>query len=119
MRRICVYCGSNPGRNPAYADAAKELAGVLVRHEIQLVYGGADKGIMGVLANAVLERGGQALSPRGELFTADNIKARLTMRDLMESLRASGVDAGGQDAFGHADRKAFADRLDRILAQQH
>lgn len=59
MRRICVYCGSNPGRSPAYADAAKELAGVLVRHEIQLVYGGADKGIMGVLANAVLERGGQ------------------------------------------------------------
>jgi uncharacterized protein (TIGR00730 family) len=60
MRRICVYCGSNPGRSPAYADAAKSLARVLVRHEIELVFGGADKGVMGVLANAVLERGGKA-----------------------------------------------------------
>lgn len=58
MRRICVYSGSNPGRNPAYAEVAKALARVLVRHEIELVYGGADKGVMGVLANAVLERGG-------------------------------------------------------------
>lgn len=59
MRRICVYCGSNPGRNSAYADVAKELARVLVRHDIDLVYGGSDKGVMGVLANAVLERGGR------------------------------------------------------------
>ena len=59
MLRICVYCGSNAGARPVYADAAKELAGVLVRHEIELVYGGADKGIMGVLADAVLEQGGK------------------------------------------------------------
>lgn len=59
MRRVCVYCGSSPGRNPAYASAAKELAGVLVRHEIELVYGGADRGIMGILANAVLGGGGK------------------------------------------------------------
>ncbi len=59
MRRICVYCGSSPGRDPVYSDAARALAGVLVRHEIELVYGGADKGIMGVLANAVLEQGGK------------------------------------------------------------
>ena len=59
MRRICVYCGSNPGRRRAYAEAAKELARVLVRHEVELVYGGADRGLMGVVANAVLERGGK------------------------------------------------------------
>ena len=59
MRRICVYCGSSPGRRPIYARAAKELAGVLVRHELELVYGGADKGIMGVIADAVLEQGGK------------------------------------------------------------
>ena len=59
MRRICVYCGSSPGRNPAYTAAAKELARVLVRHEIELVYGGADRGIMGVLANTVLDNGGK------------------------------------------------------------
>jgi len=58
------------------------------------------------------------LSPRGERFTRDNIKARLTMRDLMESLRASGVDSGGQAALNQADRKAFADQLDRILARR-
>lgn len=59
MRRICVYCGSNTGVRRVYADVARELADVLVRHEIELVYGGADKGIMGVLADAVLEQGGR------------------------------------------------------------
>ena len=59
MRRICVYCGSNPGKDPSYADAARDLADVLVRHDLELVYGGADKGIMGIIANAVLERGGK------------------------------------------------------------
>ena len=59
MRRLCVYCGSNSGSRPAYADAARELAEVLVRHEIELVYGGADRGIMGVIANAVLAGGGK------------------------------------------------------------
>ena len=59
MRRICVYCGSNNGKRPVYADAARELADVLVRHDLELVYGGADKGIMGVIADAVLERGGK------------------------------------------------------------
>jgi uncharacterized protein YaiI (UPF0178 family) len=69
------------------------------------------------LAAEIIENQGQALSPRGELFTRDNIKVRLTMRDLMESLRASGIDSGGQAPLSHADRKAFADQLDRILAR--
>lgn len=59
MRRICVYCGSNSGIRPEYADTARDLADTLIRHDLELVYGGADKGIMGVLANAVLERGGK------------------------------------------------------------
>ena len=59
MRRICVYCGSSPGKRPEYAAAAQQLAGVLVRHEIELVYGGADKGTMGIIADAVLEQGGK------------------------------------------------------------
>ncbi|MGI9233767.1 MAG: TIGR00730 family Rossman fold protein [Woeseiaceae bacterium] len=59
MKRVCVYCGSNDGSRPVYATAARELAEVLVRHEIELVYGGADKGIMGVIANEVLQRGGK------------------------------------------------------------
>ena len=67
------------------------------------------------LAAEIIENEGQALSPRGELFTADNIKARLTMRDLMESLRSSGIDSGGQAPLNHSDRKAFADQLDKII----
>ena len=59
MRRICVYCGSNAGVREEYADAARDMAEVLVGHELELVYGGANKGIMGVLANAVLELGGK------------------------------------------------------------
>ncbi len=60
MRRICVYCGSNTGTRPEYAEAARNLAEVLVRHDLELVYGGAAKGIMGVIADAVLEFGGSA-----------------------------------------------------------
>ena len=59
MRRICVYCGSNTGGNERYTAAARDLADVLVRHDYELVYGGAAKGTMGVLADAVLERGGK------------------------------------------------------------
>ena len=69
------------------------------------------------LAAEIIENEGQALSPRGELFTADNIKARLTMRDLMESLRSSGIDSGGQAPLNHSDRKAFADQLDKIITR--
>jgi uncharacterized protein YaiI (UPF0178 family) len=69
------------------------------------------------LAAEVIEAGGQALSSRGELFTTENIKARLTMRDLMESLRASGIDSGGQAPLNQGDRKAFADQLDRIISR--
>ena len=58
MQRICVYCGSNAGNDPAYSAAAEELAGLLVDAGLELVYGGAHKGTMGVLADAVLERGG-------------------------------------------------------------
>lgn len=60
MRRICVYCGSNTGTRPDYAEAAKNLAEVLVRRDLELVYGGAAKGIMGVIADTVLEHGGTA-----------------------------------------------------------
>lgn len=69
------------------------------------------------LANEVIEKGAVALSPRGELFTASTIKARLNMRDFMDTMRASGVQIGGPPALSHADRKLFADQLDRYLAR--
>lgn len=69
------------------------------------------------LADEVLQTGGQALSPRGELFTPSNIKARLNMRDFMETLRASGEHGGGPSALNQSNRKQFADHLDRILSK--
>lgn len=58
MRRLCVYCGSSEGRRKVYAAAATELAAVLVHHDIELVYGGSSVGIMRILADEVLQRGG-------------------------------------------------------------
>ena len=69
------------------------------------------------LADEVIKKGGEALSPRGERYTADNIKARLNIRDFLDTLRGSGIDTGGPPALNQADRKAFADHLDRILAK--
>ena len=68
------------------------------------------------LAAEVIEKGGCALGPRGELYTTENIKARLNIRDFMDTLRASGIDTGGPPALSQTDRKKFADHLDRLLA---
>lgn len=69
------------------------------------------------LAAAVIERGAHALNPRGELYTPENIRERLNVRDFLDTLRASGVNTGGPAALGHADRQAFANQLDRLLHQ--
>jgi len=67
------------------------------------------------LAAEAIEKGAVAINPRGELYTPENIRQRLTMRDFMEQMRASGVDTGGPPAFSQADRQAFANQLDRLL----
>jgi hypothetical protein len=67
------------------------------------------------LAAEVIEKGGCALSPRGELHTKDNIRARLNMRDFLDTMRASGIDTGGPPALSQGNRKAFAGHLDRLL----
>ena len=68
------------------------------------------------LAAEVIAKGCLALNPRGELYTEDNIRQRLNMRDFMDTLRGSGVDTGGAASFSHSDRQAFANQLDRLLA---
>lgn len=68
------------------------------------------------LAAQVIDKGGHALNPRGELYDADNIRERLAMRDLMDELRGSGIDTGGPAPFSQQDRTAFANQLDRFLA---
>ena len=67
MQRICVYCGSSPGRRPIYAENARRLAQSLVERGLGLVYGGASVGVMGVLADAVLAAGGEVVGiiPQG------------------------------------------------------
>lgn len=67
------------------------------------------------LAAMVVEKGAHALNPRGELYTADNIKQRLTMRNFMEELRSSGINTGGPASLSLAERQDFANQLDRIL----
>ena len=69
------------------------------------------------LAAEVIEKGGHALSPRGELHTTENIRARLNMRDFLDTMRASGVDTGGPPALSQRDRQDFANNLDRFLTR--
>jgi uncharacterized protein len=70
------------------------------------------------LAAQVVEKGAHALNPRGELYTPDNIKARLNLRDFMATLRDSGVNTGGPPPLSLGDRQAFANHLDRLLAKR-
>ncbi len=61
IKYLCVYCGSRPGRLPAYTEAATALAQALVKHQIGLVYGGASIGLMGTVADEVLALGGDVI----------------------------------------------------------
>jgi uncharacterized protein YaiI (UPF0178 family) len=67
------------------------------------------------LAAATIEKGAHALNPRGELYSQDNIRERLSMRNFMDELRSSGLTTGGPAALNARDRAAFANSLDRIL----
>lgn len=67
------------------------------------------------LASDVIEKDCVALNPRGELYTKDNIKARLYMRDFMDTLRSSGIETGGPPPMSRRDRQKFASHLDKLL----
>lgn len=93
IRTVCVYCGASPGRRAAYSDAARALASVLVERGIGLVYGGGRVGLMGAIADAVLEAGGHVTGviPRAlaskevahdglsELIVSESMHARKTV----------------------------------------
>ena len=70
------------------------------------------------LAADVIEKGGHALNPRGELYSTENIKTRLSMRDFMDTLRASGIDTGGPPALSKSNRQDFANNLDKLLTRK-
>ncbi len=69
------------------------------------------------LADEVIGKGGHALNPRGELYSADTIKAKLNMRDFMDTMRASGIHTGGPAALSQSDRQAFANHLNTLLSR--
>ena len=69
------------------------------------------------LAFQVIDKGGHALNPRGELYSRDNIRQRLSLRNFMEELRSSGVNTGGPPSLSQSDRQAFANELDRFLTR--
>jgi len=70
------------------------------------------------LAAEVVAKGATALDPRGELYTEENVRARLNVRDFMESLRSSGIETGGPAALTAKDRQNFANQLDTLLAKK-
>ena len=67
------------------------------------------------LADRVVAKGGYAINPRGELYTENNIKERLALRDFMDELRSTGTITGGPPSFSPKDRQLFANQLDRFL----
>jgi hypothetical protein len=69
------------------------------------------------LAAQVIAKGAHAIDPRGDRYTPDNIRERLVLRDFMEQMRSTGQVTGGPPPFGPSDRQAFANALDRLLAQ--
>lgn len=69
------------------------------------------------LASEAIDKGATALNPRGDLYTTENIKARLNMRDFMETMRSSGVDTGGPPPINQKDRQKFANQLDKFIVQ--
>ncbi|MED1437862.1 TIGR00730 family Rossman fold protein [Aeribacillus composti] len=79
MRRVCVFAGSNPGTNPKYKEAAVKLGEELVKNRLELVYGGSSIGLMGVIANTVLELGGTVLGVMPtNLFQGEVVHKHLT-----------------------------------------
>jgi uncharacterized protein (TIGR00730 family) len=73
FQRICVFCGSNAGTNPAYREAAAALGELLIRRGIELVYGAGNIGLMGVIADAVLARGGKVIGVIPEALMAKEV----------------------------------------------
>ncbi|NBV09972.1 MAG: TIGR00730 family Rossman fold protein, partial [Chitinophagia bacterium] len=61
IQSVTVFCGSKPGKNPAYEQQAIQLGNLLAKHQVTLIYGGGNKGIMGAVANGCLKNGGKVI----------------------------------------------------------
>lgn len=87
MQRICVYCGSSPGARPIYSEAARALGRALLERDLGLVYGGANRGLMGLVADEVLAGGGEVIGviPHG-LVELEVAHSGLTEQHVVETL---------------------------------
>ncbi|MCK0154419.1 TIGR00730 family Rossman fold protein [Alcanivorax sp. S6407] len=103
MKKICVYCGSSSGKGDAYLSAADSLAQALVERELGLVYGGASIGVMGALAKAVMERGGEVIGIMPEALMSREIGSdHLTELQVVASM--------------HERKAAMAEQSDGFIA---
>ncbi|MFB9951223.1 TIGR00730 family Rossman fold protein [Rhizobium puerariae] len=102
IRSICVYCGSQPGRDPAYIAAGRALGKSIAAHGLQLVYGGGTKGIMGAVASGVLSNGGQVTGIIPE-FLVDMEATRHSLGQLNELIVTEDMHARKHKMFERAD----------------
>ncbi|UCV08042.1 TIGR00730 family Rossman fold protein [Dechloromonas denitrificans] len=92
MKRICVFCGSNPGHNPLYRSEAEKLGRLLAARGIELVYGGGNVGLMGAVADACLAAGGAAIGVIPEALMGKEVAGRhvehraLTRLEVVDSM---------------------------------
>ena len=118
MKRVCVFCGSNVGARPVYADAARAVGGALARRGCGLVYGGGCIGLMGIVADAVLAHGGEVIGVIPEALVAKELAHRglteLRVVGSMHERKASMADLA--DAFialpgGYGSFEEFCEML--------
>ncbi len=83
INAICVYCGSSPGTDPAFVDAARDFGKVLAQNSIRLVWGGGSIGLMGAVAAAVMEHGGEATGVIPEFLTAKERPRKLAQEQIV------------------------------------
>jgi len=102
LRSVCVFCGSQAGKRPEYADAARELVRVLVAHEVDLVYGGGHVGLMGALADQALALGGRVIGVIPEHL----MRPEVAHQGLTELLVVDSM---------HTRKRAMADRSDAFI----
>ena len=99
IKAICVYCGSSPGTDPAFVSAAQGFGTILAENSIRLVYGGGSVGLMGAVAEAVLEHGGDALGIIPEFLTRKERPRQLAQ----ETIITRDMHERKQKMFEHAD----------------
>jgi uncharacterized protein (TIGR00730 family) len=102
IRSVCVYCGSQPGRNPLYIEAGRALGRSIAEHGLRLVYGGGTRGIMGAVASGVMSNGGQVLGIIPE-FLMDKEASKHSLGALTEVVVTENMHQRKHRMFEEAD----------------